>query len=70
MPGDKLLSTYINTRKNPESLLDASKEAGLEQNTETTKHMVMSLHQNVEQTHNKELANETFQNMVSSNIWK
>jgi hypothetical protein len=38
----------INTiKKNPETLLDASREVGLEINTEKTKYIIMSRHRNV-----------------------
>jgi hypothetical protein len=37
-------------KKNTETLTDASKEAGLEENTEKTKYMLLSRHQNAGQT--------------------
>jgi len=39
-------------KKNTEALLDASKEVDLEVNTEKTKHMFMSHHQNAWKYHN------------------
>jgi hypothetical protein len=45
-----LLSDYIDTiKKNTETLIDASKEVGLEINVEKTKYMLLSLRQNVGQ---------------------
>jgi hypothetical protein len=38
-------------KKNTETLTDASKEAGLEVNTEKTKYMLLFRHQNAEQNH-------------------
>jgi hypothetical protein len=39
-------------KKNMETLIDASKEVGLEVNTEKTKYMLLSRHQNAGQSHN------------------
>jgi adenine-specific DNA methylase len=36
------------TKKNTQTLIDASKEVGLEVNTEKTKYILLSRHQNVE----------------------
>jgi hypothetical protein len=36
-------------KKNEESLIDASKEVGLEKNEEKTRHMLLSRHQNIGQ---------------------
>jgi hypothetical protein len=38
-------------KKNMETLIDASKEAGLEVNREKTKYMLLSCHQNEGQNH-------------------
>jgi hypothetical protein len=38
-------------KKNAETSIDASKEVGLEVNTEKTKHMSLSLHQNAGQNY-------------------
>jgi hypothetical protein len=51
-------------RKNREALLDASREVGLEGNTEKTKHMVVSRHQNVGQNQNFLIANKSFENVA------
>jgi hypothetical protein len=48
-----ILGKTINTtKKYIEALSEASREVGLEVNTEKTKHMVMSHHQNAAQNHN------------------
>jgi hypothetical protein len=44
-----LLGDNIGNIKNTETLIEASKEVGLEVNTEKTKHMLLSRHQNVGQ---------------------
>jgi hypothetical protein len=47
-----LLGDNINViKKNTETLIDASKEVGLEVNTEETKYMLLFRHQNVRQIH-------------------
>jgi biotin operon repressor len=40
-------------KKNIKTLIDAIKEVGLEVNTEKTKYMLLSHHQNAEQNHDK-----------------
>jgi hypothetical protein len=46
-----LLSNNIDAiKENMETLIDASQEVGLEVNTEKTKYMLMSRHQNVGQS--------------------
>jgi hypothetical protein len=53
----------INTMKeNREALLEVSREVGLEVNTEKTKYVVMSHHQNAEQN-NLLIANKCFENV-------
>jgi ribosomal protein S2 len=49
----------INT--NTETLIDASKEVGLEENAEKTKYMVLSRHQNAGQNHNMKMANRSLE---------
>jgi hypothetical protein len=44
-----ILGENINTIKHRKALLKASREVGLEVNTEETKYMVVSHHQNMEQ---------------------
>jgi len=56
----------INTlKKKTEALLLASREVGLELNTEKTEYeyMVISRHQNVGQNHNLLVANKSFENV-------
>jgi hypothetical protein len=48
-------------KKNTEALVVASKEIGLEVNTEKTKYMVMSLNQNAAQNHNIKIDNKSFE---------
>jgi ABC-type lipoprotein release transport system permease subunit len=58
-----LLSDNINTIKNTQTLIDASKEVGLEVNTEKTKYMLLSRHQNARQNHDIKLADRCFENV-------
>jgi hypothetical protein len=46
-----------------ETLIDASKEIGLEGNTEKTKHMLLSRHQNGGPNHGMKIANRCFENV-------
>jgi hypothetical protein len=41
-------------KKNTETLIDASKEVGLEVNAERTKYMLLICHQNAGQNHDKD----------------
>jgi hypothetical protein len=50
-------------KKNTETLIDASKEAGREINVQKTKYMLLSCHQNVGQNRDIKLANESFENV-------
>jgi hypothetical protein len=60
-----LLSDSVNTTKeNTETLLEASRDAGLEINAEKTKYMIMSRHTNSEQNQNIRTANESFGNVA------
>jgi hypothetical protein len=53
-----LLGDNIDTiKKNQESLIDTSKEIGLEINVETTKYILLSRHQNVGQNLDVKIAN-------------
>jgi hypothetical protein len=51
----EMFGLYLNSphtvKKNKEALLEVSREVGLEVNTEKTKYMVVSHHQNVEQNY-------------------
>jgi hypothetical protein len=53
-----------------ETLIDASKEVGLEVNTEKTKYMLLSRHQNAGQTYDTKTANRSCENVHSSNVWE
>jgi hypothetical protein len=49
--------------KNTETLIDASKEVGLEINVKKTKYMLLSRHQNVGQNRGIKIANRSFENV-------
>jgi hypothetical protein len=51
-------------KKNTETLIDASKEVGLEINVEKSKYMLLSRHQNVGQDRDIEIANKSFENVL------
>jgi hypothetical protein len=51
-------------KKNTEALLEASREVGLEINTEKTWYMVVSSHQNAGKNHNLLIANKSFENVA------
>jgi hypothetical protein len=53
-------------KKNTETLIDASKEVGLEINVEKSKYMLLSCHQNVRQNRDIKIANRSFENMSQS----
>jgi hypothetical protein len=58
-----LLGDNIDTiKKNMETLIDASKEVGLEINIEETKCMLLSHHQHVGQNQDIKIANRLFEN--------
>jgi hypothetical protein len=50
--------------ENTETLTDASREVGLEVNTEKTKYMLMSHHYNAGQNHDIKTANRSFENVA------
>jgi hypothetical protein len=51
-------------KKNAETLIDASKEVGLEVNVEITKYMLLSPHKNAGQNHDIKTANGSFENVA------
>jgi hypothetical protein len=58
-----LLGDNIDTlKKNTETLTDASTEVGLDVNTEKTKYMLLSCHQNTGQSHDIKTPNRSFEN--------
>jgi hypothetical protein len=59
-----LLGDNIDTiKKSTETLIDASKEVGLEMNVEKTKYMLLSCHQNVGQSRGIKIANRSLENV-------
>jgi hypothetical protein len=59
--GVNLLGNNIDIiKKNTETLIEACKEIGLEVNTEKTKYMLLSHHQNAGQYHDIKIANRCF----------
>jgi hypothetical protein len=51
-------------KKDTENLIDASKEVDLEVNTEKTKYMLLSCHQNAGQNHDIKVVNTAFENVL------
>jgi hypothetical protein len=61
-----LLGDSVNTiKENSETLLEASRDIGLEINAEKTKYMIMSRHPNSGQNQNIRIANESFKNVAN-----
>jgi hypothetical protein len=59
-----LLGDNIDTiKRNTQTLIDANKEVGTKVNTEKTKYMLLSRHQNAGQNHNIKIANRYFENV-------
>jgi hypothetical protein len=59
-----LLADNIDTIKNnTETLIDASKEVGLEINLDKTKYMLLSCHENVGQNRDVKIAKRSFENV-------
>jgi hypothetical protein len=57
-----MLGDSVNTKKeNTESLIEASRDVGLERNAEKTKYMIMSSHPNSGLNQNIRIVNESFQ---------
>jgi hypothetical protein len=52
------------TKENTETLIDASKEVGLEVNAEKTKYMLLSRHQKAGQNRDIKIANRCFENVA------
>jgi hypothetical protein len=60
-----LLGDSVNTvKENSETILEASRDIGLEINAEKTKYMSMSRHPNSGQNQNISIANESFENVA------
>jgi hypothetical protein len=60
-----LLGGSVNTiKENSETLLEASRDIGLEMNAEKTKYMIISRHPNSEQNQNIRTANESFEKVA------
>jgi histidinol-phosphate/aromatic aminotransferase/cobyric acid decarboxylase-like protein len=60
-----LLGDSVETiKENRQTLIDASKEVGLEVNTEKTNYMVLSRQQTAEQNHDIKIGNRCFKNVA------
>jgi hypothetical protein len=58
---------FNHENKNTQSLIDASKEVGLEVNVEKTKYMLVSQDQNAGQNREIEIGNRSFENVSQFN---
>jgi hypothetical protein len=59
-----LLGDNVNAiKENSETLLETSRDIGLQINAEKTKYMIMSRHPNLVQNQNIRIANESFKNV-------
>jgi hypothetical protein len=66
-----ILGDDIDTiEKNAQTLIDVSKEIGLQVNTEKTKYMSLSRHHNAGQNHDIEIGNRWFEMWHSLYIWE
>jgi hypothetical protein len=63
-PATLVLHNTDTIKKNIEALIGASKEVGLEVNTEKTKYMLLSHHQNAGQNHNIKIGDRSFENVA------
>jgi hypothetical protein len=64
-----LLGDSVNTKKeSSETLLEASRDIGLEINAEKTKYTIMSRYPNSGQNQNIRIANESFENVATFHI--
>jgi hypothetical protein len=65
-----LLGDNMDTiKKSTKTVIDASKEVGLEINIEKTKYMYLSRHQNTGQNSDIEIANRSFENILHFKYW-
>jgi hypothetical protein len=51
-------------KKNTQALIDASRDVGLEVNTEKTKYMLLARHQNGGENHHIKIGNTCFENVA------
>jgi hypothetical protein len=63
--GTHLLGDNVDTiKQNMETLIEASKEVGLEVNTQKTKYMLLSRHQDAGQNQDIKIADRCFENVA------